>query len=144
MTEGRLLPAIDSYGAPFWEGTKQGELRVQACGTCGHLRFPPRPMCPHCTGDQVQWRTMSGRGSIWSFVIAHPPLLDAYLAFAPYNVIVVELAEDSHIRMVGNLVSDTSNAPNSVDASELVVGRSVQVTFETVNDDVTLPLWRLV
>ncbi len=142
-TEGRLLPVVDLYSAPFWEGTKKGKLRVQACATCGHLRFPPRPYCPACTSAEDEWHTMSGKGSIWSFVIAHPPVLDAYLAFTPYNVIVVELAEDKSIRMVGNLVSGDSNAPNSVDTSKLVVGSPVQVTFETVTEDITLPLWTL-
>ena len=34
-----------------------------------------------------------GRGRIWSYVFPHPPLLPDYAAQAPYNVIVVELAE---------------------------------------------------
>jgi len=143
MTTERLLPAIDLHSAPFWEGTTHGELRVQRCAACGHLRFPPRPFCPVCTSDAVQWRAMAGTGSIWSFVVVHPPVLEAYLPFAPYNVIVVELDEDPAIRMVGNLVSASSTVPNSVDRAELAVGRRVRVVFDTI-EGVALPLWTLV
>jgi uncharacterized protein len=143
VTTERLLPAIDVYSAPFWEATARGELRIPRCGECGHLRFPPRPFCPACTSETVQWPVMAGTGSIWSFVVVHPPVLEAYLAFAPYNVIVVELDEDPSIRMVGNLVSASSTVPNSVDRAELAVGRRVRVVFDTV-EDVTLPLWTLV
>lgn len=36
---------------------------------------------------------MSGHGRIWSYVLPHPPLLPEYAAQAPYNAVVVELAE---------------------------------------------------
>ena len=31
---------------------------------------------------------MSGAGVVWSFVVAHPPLLPAYGEQAPYNVVI--------------------------------------------------------
>src|SRR5580704_6946764 len=90
-TEGFLLPLGDDESNGFWEGTALGELRVQACGACAALRFPPRVMCPHCQSTLRGWRAMSGRGSVWSFVVAHPPLLPAYAPFAPFAVITVTL-----------------------------------------------------
>ncbi len=112
-----LLPVIDDETRPFWEGTLAGELLVQACATCGRLRFPPRPMCPSCHSNKRLWKAMSGRGSIWSFAVPHPPLLAAYESLAPYNVVVVSLAEDQAIRLVGNLVSGSPRQRATVDAS---------------------------
>src|SRR5437868_3156373 len=101
-----LLPAPDDDSREFWEGCASGELRVQRCRACGRLRFPPRPMCPVCLSFAKDWAPMSGKATVWSFVVPHPPLLPAYSEVAPYNVIVVALDDDPPIRMVGNLVTE--------------------------------------
>ena len=141
--EDLLLPPIDEDSRPFWDGTLAGELRVQSCGECGRLRFPPRPMCPWCQSLQSTWQVMSGRGTIYSFVVPHPPLLPAYGEFAPYNVVLVALSEDLTIRMVGNLVADEDAAINSVDPADIQIGAGVQVVFPRVTDEVALPRWVL-
>ncbi|MFI6940444.1 Zn-ribbon domain-containing OB-fold protein [Streptomyces sp. NPDC050418] len=139
-----LAPVTDDDGAPFWEYTAQGELRVQACGSesCGELRFPPRPCCPHCQSFDSEWRRMSGKGRIWSYVFPHPPLLPAYAEMAPYNAIVVELTDAPRIRLVGNLVTEAGAPLNSVDPSRLKIGAKVQVVFAQAGE-FTLPQWVL-
>ncbi|MFC6067719.1 Zn-ribbon domain-containing OB-fold protein [Streptomyces ochraceiscleroticus] len=141
--DGFLLPVPDDDGAPFWAYAARGELRVQACADCGALRFPPRPCCPHCQSFASEWRRMSGRGRIWSYVLPHPPLLPAYAALAPYNAIVVELAEAPRIRLAGNLVSAPDAALNSVPPERLRIGAAVKVTFHEMADGVTVPRWLL-
>ena len=81
--DGFLLPAVDEEGGFFLEGTRLGELRVQACNACGQLRHPPRPMCPWCRSIERGWTVVSGRGTIWSFVVPHPPLLAPYSSSPP-------------------------------------------------------------
>ena len=49
-----MLPVPDDVSRPFWDGCAAGELRMQACGACGRLRFPPRPMCPWCRSTDVE------------------------------------------------------------------------------------------
>jgi uncharacterized OB-fold protein len=137
--EGMLLPDPDDDSRPFWEGTAKGELRVQACAACGRLRFPPRPMCPACHSVEASWRILSGRGTIWSFVVAHPPLLPAYAALAPYNVVVVALEEDPTIRLVSNLVASPDSGINEVDPAGIRIGEPVRVVFQRVSEDVVLP-----
>ena len=141
MESGFILPDTeDVEAAGFWSGTAAGELRVQVCADCGQRRMPPRPMCPACRSLRSRWEPTSGRGSIWSFVIAHPPLLPAYQAVAPYNVITVALDEDPAIRFVGNLVARADGAINEVDAATIAIGQRVRVVFQAV-DDVHLPRW---
>jgi hypothetical protein len=136
-----LLPDLDDNEArPFWNGCEAGELRVQHCDECGLATHPPRPMCPRCRSITRAWRATSGRGSIWSYVVAHPPLLPAYAPLAPYNVIVVALDEDPALRFVGNLVAGDGAEINSVDPATIAIGQRVRVSFATV-DDVTLPRW---
>ncbi|GGU89161.1 hypothetical protein GCM10010260_23920 [Streptomyces filipinensis] len=132
-----LTPVTDTDGAPFWEYAARGELRVQACGDCGEPRFPPRPCCPHCQSFAAEWRPVSGRGRVWSYVVPHPPLLPDYAAQAPYNVVVVELEEHPRIRLVGNLVSHAGAPLDSVDPGRIRIGARVRVAF---GDD-GLPRW---
>ncbi|HVN86732.1 MAG TPA: OB-fold domain-containing protein [Candidatus Binatia bacterium] len=141
MESGFLLPdPEDDDAAPFWQGAARGELRVQTCASCGRRRMPPRPMCPSCRSLDHDWHTLSGRGTIWSFVVAHPPLLPAYQALAPYNVITVALDEDPSLRLVGNLVARPDGPINEIDPTTIRIGDRVQVVFQPV-DDMHLPQW---
>jgi uncharacterized OB-fold protein len=136
-----LLPAVDEVNEPFWEGARRGELRVQQCAETGRLIFPPRPMSPWSPHTEPTWTRVSGRGTIWSFVVPHPPLLPQFAALAPYNVILVALDEDPRVRLVGNLVTSGGGAINEVDPRAIEIGAPVRVVFERVSDEFHLPRW---
>lgn len=149
MIEGILLPEADDDSAPFWGACAAGELRIQECSSCSRLRFPPRPLCPWCRSFEHEWAPVSGRGTVWSFVRTHPPLLPAYAEVAPYNVIIVALDDDPTIRLVGNLVETdegTLEALSVVDADTIEIGEPVEVVFAEIDagegETVTLPRWR--
>jgi uncharacterized protein len=139
----RLLPQPDEDSAPFWDGCAAGELRVQRCGACGRRRMPPRPMCPSCRSLSADWGAMSGRGRIWSWVVAHPPLLEPYASEAPYVVAVVELDDDPAIRLVGNLVTRPGGPLGEIDPTVVEIGAAVDVCFAPPIDGIALPQWRL-
>lgn len=143
MADDFLTPWVDDDSEPFWAATAKGELRMQACASCRRLRFPPRPMCPWCRSLECEWPLMSGRGTVWSFVIAHPPLLPAYAALAPYNVVVVSLDEDPGIRVVGNLVSgpDGGFGAEDVPPESITIGTPVEAVFQHLADEFVLPRW---
>jgi uncharacterized protein len=142
MLAGWPLPVTDDpVDAGFWAAALRGELVVQACGACGHRTFPPRPMCPVCRSVERVWEPVSGRGTIWTWVVAHPPLLPVFQPFAPYAVVVVALDEDPAIRLVGNLVTAPDAPIDSVDASTIGFGDPVQAVFTRMADDVTLVNW---
>ncbi len=134
-----LSPVTDADGAPFWRYAAQGELRVQTCADCAEPRFPPRPCCPHCQSFTSEWRRLSGRGRIWSYVVPHPPLLPDYAAQAPYNVIVVELTDAPRIRLIGNLVPEANAPLGTFPPDRIRIGARVQAVF----DDAGLPRWIL-
>jgi len=134
-----LTPVVDEDGAPFWEYAARGELRVQTCADCAEPRFPPRPCCPHCQSFASEWRPVSGHGRVWSYVVPHPPLLPDYAEQAPYNVIVVELADAPRIRLVGNLVSGPDAPLNSHPPDRIRIGARVRVVFSSAG----LPQWIL-
>jgi uncharacterized protein len=136
-----LLPDVEEPdAAEFWAGCARGELLVQTCKSCGLRRMPPRPMCPRCRSLELRWEPMSGRGTIWSFIVPHPPLLPAYQELAPYNVIVVALEEEPTIRFVGNLVTGPDGEINEIDPATITIADPVRVVFQRV-EDVVLPRW---
>jgi len=127
-----LKPLVDDDGAPYFEYAAKGELRMQTCANCGEVLFPPRPMCPRCQGIEFDWKLMSGRGHVWSFAVPRPPLLPDYAALAPYPVVVVELAEDRRLRLVGNLVAAEGAAIDSVDPATIEIGQPVRAVFQEI------------
>ena len=134
MASERPLPRPDDASQQYWQGCRDGELRMQRCTPCGHLRFPPRPMCPRCQSFECGWVPVSGRGTVYSWVVAHPPLLPAFVDLAPLVVLLVELEEGDDLRIVGNLLDE---GPEDV-----AIGMPVEVAFEQVAADVVLPQWR--
>ena len=143
MEANLLLPDEDAHSAPFWEACRAQRLTIQRCANCERLRFPPRPMCPDCNALDHTWVEAMGTGTIWSWVVVHPPVLPAYNEFAPYPVAVIQLDEDPTLRMVGNVIAEAGAPINSVDPADLAIGRPVRVAFADVGD-VTLPRWILV
>lgn len=125
-------PAVTEDGAPWWEGCRHGELRVQRCTACGQLRWPPAILCARCLTDGGEWVTLSGRGTVYSFIVVHRPQHPAFFGDVPYNVAIVELEEG--IRLHSNVVGCTNE--------ELRLGMPVEVVFEKVSDEVSLPKFR--
>jgi uncharacterized OB-fold protein/acyl dehydratase len=126
----RPRPAITRDNAFWWEGVQAGKLLIQRCGGCGTLRHPPRPMCPRC--QSLEWDTVeaSGRGTVYSFVLNHHPQIPSF--DYPLAIGLIELEEGT--RLVSNVID--------VDPADVHVGMPVEVTFEKVDDDWKLPLFR--
>ena len=115
----------------FWDGTKAGELRLQTCNSCDHTYFPPRPFCPSCGARDVKVTKASGKGKLYSYIINHLP---APGFKPPFAVIVVELDEGP--RLMSNIV-DCEQTPEA-----LKLDMPLEVKFEKMNDDITLPLFK--
>ena len=142
MTDQPILPDVDDrLAAQFWNAARENRLVVQSCTDCGTLHFPPRPFCSECQSSRHEWRDVSGRGQIWSWVLAHGPTLAAFAELTPYPVVIVELAESSSVRMVGNLVAKPGAPINSVPSEQISIGMPVDVCFHPIDERVTLPLW---
>ncbi len=78
---------------PYWDGVACGELRLQACASCGALRHYPRLLCAGCYSDAVRWVKASGRGRIHSWTTAHHPYHPAFVTEVPYVLVMVDLDE---------------------------------------------------
>jgi uncharacterized OB-fold protein len=145
MAVSILLPATDDPdSAGFWAATRERRFVVQKCESCGRLRFPPRSHCRACQSAKLAWVPMSGRGSIWSYAVAHKPVLPAFEPFAPFPIVIVALEEDAKLRIAGNVLAAPGAPINSVDPATLKIGQAVEVTYDKMAEDVMLPRWVIV
>ena len=129
-SSGIPLPRPTDLSKPHWDGCREGVLRVQRCRDCGTHVFIPQPVCTSCLGHALDWIESTGRGSVYSFTRVHRP---AHPAFeVPYVVAIIALEEDWY--MLTNLV----DCP--IDAVE--IGMPVEVTFQKMSDEITLPMFR--
>jgi len=122
------LPQITALARPFWQGTREHELRLQRCRACGSFQFPPQVLCRGCLAEEQDWTATSGRATVYSFVVQHRPATPAFVDDVPYVVAVVELDEGP--LMLTNIVGC---APDAVK-----VGMPVEVTFVDATDEITL------
>ena len=132
MSYDKPLPSINSDNKPFWEGCRLHELRFQQCADCGHVRWPPAIICPECHSTETAWLFSRGIGKVYTFVIYHAPFHPAFVADLPYVVAVVELDEGPHL-----LTNIVGCRPEDVTCD-----MPVQVTWDDVTDEVTLPKFK--
>ena len=71
ITAQKPLPPITRLTKPFWDGCREGELRIQFCNICDKPWFPPAENCPICLREDWEWRTVSGRGTVWAWILMH-------------------------------------------------------------------------
>jgi uncharacterized OB-fold protein len=128
----RLIPPTSELTAAYWEAARRRELVIQRCGDCEHWLFPPHAHCPKCGSDRLAWKRVSGKGTVYTFTVAHRPPHPVFSAQCPLTIAIVELAEGP--RMMTNI---TGCKP-----ADVQVGMAVIVDFETIDDsDFLLPVF---
>jgi uncharacterized OB-fold protein len=132
----RPHPVADDLSRPFWEAAQRHQLVIQRCQECGYFNHPPRPACDACQSQSLQFEPVSGRGTIYSFSVMHQPNIAGFEDQIPYLNIFVELAEQPLLFMVSDL-------PIS-EREKVRIGASVEVYFDRVDAELTLPQFQLV
>ena len=127
------LPVIEKWNAPYWQAAKEHEFVAQKCRTCGYLHLPPGPACTNCLSSEQEWVRLSGRGTIYSFGVYHQLWHPGFKEEIPYNVALIELVEGPQI------ISQVVGCKNE----ELCCGAAVEVTFEDITPEITIPKFRL-
>ena len=124
------IPTPDA--GPYWDAANEERLTLQRCAACGTHRFFPRPLCPECGADAVDWIDASGDGIVHSFTIVHRAPTPAFRAHVPYVVALIDLVEGP--RMMTNIIG--------ADAGTVAIGDRVQVCFEARGPDAKVPQFR--
>lgn len=135
MGPDRPLPQpITPEARPYWDGARDGKLMIPRCRACGRTFLYPRVLCPHCAGRDITWVQASGRGRLHTFAIAHQVLNRTFRVRPPVVLAMVELEEGP--RLLTNLVGVRP------DPAAIRCDMPVEVVFERLTDEITLPMFR--
>ena len=126
------LPELEGHAREFYGFCKQRELRFQRCTGCRAWRHVPREMCAVCGSMEWEWERASGRGSVFTWTVVGRALHPAFQEDTPYAPVVVEMEEG--VRLLSQVVDCPPEA--------LEIGMPVEVVFDDVTDEVTLPRFR--
>lgn len=118
-----------SLHAPFHDGCRAGELRVQRCSACGHHQFQPRPFCLECRTPNPRWVATLGLADVVSWTTVHVALDPEWAAHVPYIVALVRLVEGPTLMT------------NLVDMEEPRIGQRVAVRFRARDNGPPLPVF---
>jgi len=127
----RLAPTTTPDSKFFWDALNDEKLLIQRCTGCETLRHPPRPMCPRCNSLEWDAIEVSGRGTVYSFVMPHHPPWP-WFEGQTYIVALIELEEGT--RILSNL--------RDVEPAGVTIGMPVEVFFERFDSGVTLHQFR--
>jgi uncharacterized protein len=84
------VPEPTPVSAPFWSGLAEHRIRIQFSPTLGQYVFYPRVLAPGCLVDDLEWREISGLGSLYTFSIAQRPTAPPWADAVPQVLAVVE------------------------------------------------------
>ncbi len=126
------LPTIEPESQPYWDAAAEGKLLLRSCSDCGAVHHYPRPFCPACWSENVEWVEASGKGTLYTWSTVFVNDMYPFRERLPYIAAVVDLEEGP--RMMTNVIDA---APE-----DLSVGMALQVTFRAVTDAITAPVFR--
>jgi uncharacterized protein len=117
---------------PFWEAAKGHKLTACQCAKCGHFRMPPSAYCPECSSREVDWPSLPGTGTVFSFAVCNknPASGEDYI----YVPVVVDLDGAPGTRLNANVTG--------VNAEDVHIGMKVKVEWTEIQDGWVLPNFR--
>jgi uncharacterized OB-fold protein len=117
-------PLVNFETQHFWDAAVDGKLLYKKCVACGEPHFYPRPFCPFCFSDKVDWQEASGRGTIYTYsVMRRAPV--------PYAIAYVTLAEGP--TMMTNIVD--------CDLDAIKIGQAVKLVFKPTEGGPPVPMF---
>jgi uncharacterized OB-fold protein len=125
------LPSPDRDSAPYWRALAEGRFEVQQCLDCGHWTWPPRPICSNCHNFNLEFRPVSGKGEVHSWVTPHRALYPSLRDYVPYTIALVRLDEEDDILVPGRMIS----------LVEMRQGLRVRAVPTPLNEEVGEVLW---
>ena len=132
MTTARYdLPTPDDASKPWWDATAEGRLLVVRCAECGEAHYYPRPFCPTCWSENVEWFEASGEGTLYTWSVIYSNDMPPFNERVPYVAAMVDLAEG--VRMATNVVDCPFD--------ELEVGLALRVVFRPISEEFSIPVF---
>ncbi|BBZ27654.1 acyl dehydratase [Mycolicibacterium madagascariense] len=87
------MPVPTPTTQPFWDALREHRIRIQYSPSTGRYVFYPRILAPGTLADDLQWREISGAGSLYTFTVSHRPVSPHFADDVPQLLAVVQWDE---------------------------------------------------
>lgn len=122
----RPAPQPGLLTGPFWQAAREHRLVVQYDAEADAYQFYPRAISVHTSRQNLEWREVSGKATLYSYTVTHIPPR-GFEGREPYLVGVVEL--DEGVRMMAPL--------SNIEAGEAKIGMRLRVCWQEIDDETT-------
>lgn len=123
----RATPRTFRFSQPFWEATREKKVLIQYCPDTEQYQFYPRPVSLFTGKRNIEWREVSGLGSVFAYSVAHitrPP----FAGETPFFFATVTL--DEGVNIIADVVRCTR--------AQMMIGMRVRPTWAPLPDGTNL------
>jgi uncharacterized protein len=125
----RPMPVKTPVSAPFWDALAEHRIRIQYSPSLGRYVFYPRLLAPGTLADDLEWREISGLGTLHTFTVAERPVSPHFAGDVPQLLAIVQWDEGPRF----------STEMTGVEPAALRVGMRVRPVFvDHPDDEVTM------
>lgn len=133
-TAGEQAASMPQEFRGFFENLRAGRIAMPGCRACGELHWYPMKRCPHCYSADLDWRTLEGAATLWSWTSVRRGFSEGFRDKVPYIVGLVEFAGAPGIRLITNIVEAGED--------DLALGMALEPVFSGQNEDIPLVVFR--
>lgn len=127
------VPEPTPVSQPFWDGLREHRIRIQYSPSLAAYVFYPRTLAPGTLADDLEWREISGAGTLYTFTVAERPTGPPWADALPQLLAVVEWDEGPRV----------STELVDVEPADIRIGMRVEPVFcDDAESGVTLLRYR--
>jgi uncharacterized protein len=115
---------MDAPDKHFRDSLRSGKFRLQRCAACQKHVFFPRVLCPYCGDVELEWRDVSGQGTVYSTTVVRRKPDEG----GDFNIVLVDLAEGPRLMSRVEGVAPTA----------VKIGMAVQARIDRAGQDAFL------
>jgi len=119
------MPEPTPVTQPFWDALRRHTVVIQYSPSSDQYVFYPRVLAPGTLADDLEWREISGMGTLYTFTISDRPTAPPWADSLPQLLAVVEWDEGPRL----------STEMVNVDPGDLFVGMRVKPVYCDYPDD---------
>ena len=133
MTTGynKPVPVPQVESDFYWEKCKEHELWLRYDNDAQQAYFYPRDISPITFSRNTTWIQASGKATLYTYAIVHRAPHPGFVGDVPFVTAMVELEEGPI--MPTNIVMDDPTP------EKLQIGMPLEVVFEDITDEISLP-----
>ena len=104
------------------------KIMASKCKKCGVVHLPPRPICPDCSGSEMEWKEIEGKGKLVAYTVigvGPVPMIEAgYGRDNQYCAGIVEL--EGGLKASAQILNVDVNHPENIKIGTPVVAEFVE------------------